>query len=243
MAESGYYEGELPPRMGRLNLLFVTGRLAAGWLEEYLRDFSQKFQFNYEVAALDIDVAAFITCKYVADKLTLSEEQRTRFDYVILPGFAGGDLLKVEEAVGVPALRGPNDLAELDNFLAELCQAQYSGKVAHYYTAEQLREMQSRLTDKNIRIYIDGERIFAFNCEVFAVGGTTEREIRNIFRQLKVDNAPHAFYLGREFYKAATAIQLKIPYRQDRELNYELPLDRDRRLHNAEPELEPIEHR
>jgi Family of unknown function (DUF6513) len=220
MSDGAFYhkEVELPPRMGKLNLIFVTGRLAAGWLEEYLQDFSHRFQFNYEVIALDIDVAAFITCKYVADKLVLSDEQRTRTDYLVLPGFAGGDLAKVEEVVGVQALRGPNDLAGLDSFLAELCHANHTSSPAHYYTEAQLRAMQARITDKNIRIFIDGERIFAFNNEVFAVGGTTERDMRNIFRQLKVDNASHAFYLGREFHKAATAIRLKIPYHQDREL-------------------------
>jgi hypothetical protein len=222
MSDGVFYnqEVELPPRMGKLNLIFVTGRLAAVWLEEYLQDFSRRFQFNYEVIALDIDVAAFITCKFVADKLELTDEQRARTDFLILPGLAGGDLFKVEEVTGVQALRGPNDLAGLAGFLADLSKANYVPSATHYYTEAQLRAMQARITDKNIRIFIDGEHIFAFNCEVFVVGGISERDMRNIFRQLKIDNAAHAFYLGREFYKAATAIRLKIPYHQDRDLDF-----------------------
>jgi dihydropteroate synthase len=85
-----------------------------------------------------------------------------------------------------------------------------------YQDQETLREMQAALTDPNIRIFIDGNQIYAFNADVFAVG----TDIQEIFEQLGIDDASHAFYLGRELTKAQLALHLGKNYRQDQPLRW-----------------------
>jgi 2-amino-4-hydroxy-6-hydroxymethyldihydropteridine diphosphokinase len=212
-------EDEPALELPRPRFLFVTGRLAESWLQNFLAELAPRLGFDYKIATLNIDVAAFITCRFVAEKLLLAPEERYELDLLILPGFAGGEIGAVEQATGLRAVRGPTELTEIEPFLAGLVakQAASNGQ-PHYYTEEQLREMQSHLTDPNIRIYTDGARIFAFNNEIFGSAEPTEKEIRNLFRLLKIENAAHAFYLGREFYKASICIKLGRPYRQDREI-------------------------
>ncbi len=84
------------------------------------------------------------------------------------------------------------------------------------YSEAQLRDMQSQITDRDYRIFTDDQRIHVFNAERF-VSGT---DIAEIFAQLDVDEASHAFYLGRELTKARLALQLGKSYRQEGELDW-----------------------
>ena len=79
-----------------------------------------------------------------------------------------------------------------------------------------LREMQTALTDLNIRIFIDDTNIYAFNADLFVA----DTDIEAIFDQLGIDEAGHAFYLGQELTKARLALQLGKNYRQDQPLNW-----------------------
>lgn len=206
--------------------LFLTGTLAEGWLQDFLGDLGRKLGFEYRIATLNIEVAAFMTCRFVADRLLLSETERQQLNGLILPGFAGGELALVAQASGLQVQRGPTDLLALEPFLAGQVAAhtkqpeitQVEDDLPLYPSEGQLRAMQSRLTDPNIRIYTDGQRVFAFNNAAFGVAAPDERELRSLFRLLKVDNAAHAYYLGREFNKAAISIKLGRPYRQDRDI-------------------------
>ncbi|HET7292158.1 MAG TPA: DUF6513 domain-containing protein [Vicinamibacteria bacterium] len=84
------------------------------------------------------------------------------------------------------------------------------------YSEAQLRDMQARITDPDYRIFTDGSRIHVFNAERF-VSGT---DIGEIFARLDVEEATHAFYLGRELAKARLALQLGKTYRQEGELSF-----------------------
>jgi dihydropteroate synthase len=84
------------------------------------------------------------------------------------------------------------------------------------YSETELRELQRAVTDPNFRIFTDRETITVFNNELF-VRGT---DIQQIFGQLGVDEATHAFYLGRELMKAKLAITLGKTYRQEGALNW-----------------------
>jgi len=79
-----------------------------------------------------------------------------------------------------------------------------------------LAELQAALTDPNFRIFIDDTQIYVFNADLFLTG--TDIEI--IFAQLGVEEAGHAFYLGRELTKAQLALQLGKNYQQDRPLKW-----------------------
>jgi dihydropteroate synthase-like protein len=97
------------------------------------------------------------------------------------------------------------------------------------YTERELRELQSRITDSNFRIFADREMITVLNRDRF-VRGT---DIQEIFAQLDVTEATHAFYLGKELARARLAITLGKTYRQEGSLNwgYLTPPDDPRREH------------
>jgi dihydropteroate synthase len=84
------------------------------------------------------------------------------------------------------------------------------------YSEEELRALQRAVTDPNFRIFADGHTVTVFNNEIF-VRGT---DINELFAQLGVDEATHAFYLGRELMKAKIAITLGKTYRQEGQLQW-----------------------
>jgi len=97
------------------------------------------------------------------------------------------------------------------------------------YTEAELRELQSHVRDGNFRIFTDRETITVFNAQRF-VRGT---EIQEIFDQLGVEEASHAFYLGKELARARLAIALGKSYRQEGQLDwgYLTPPEDPRREH------------
>ena len=84
------------------------------------------------------------------------------------------------------------------------------------YDEAELRRLHSEVRDPNFRIFADRDTITVFNNEIF-VRGT---DIQEIFSQLGVDEATHAFYLGRELMKAKLAMTLGKTYRQEGALNW-----------------------
>jgi hypothetical protein len=93
----------------------------------------------------------------------------------------------------------------------------------------ELRAMHAEVRDSNFRIYTDRDTITVFNADLF-VRGT---DIQEIFAQLGVEEAGHAFYLGKELAKARLAIQLGKSYRQEGSLDwgYLTPADDPRKEH------------
>lgn len=79
------------------------------------------------------------------------------------------------------------------------------------YDEAELQRLHAAVKDPNFRIFADRHTITVFNSEIF-VRGT---DIQEIFSQLGVDEATHAFYLGRELMKARLAITLGKTYRQE----------------------------
>ena len=84
------------------------------------------------------------------------------------------------------------------------------------YDEAELRRLHSEVRDPNFRIFTDRDTITVFNNEIF-IRGT---DIQVIFSQLGVDEATHAFYLGRELMKAKLAITLGKTYRQEGALSW-----------------------
>ena len=91
------------------------------------------------------------------------------------------------------------------------------------------REVQAQVTDPNFRIFTDHDTITVFNHARFVRGS----EIQEIFDQLGVEEASHAFYLGKELAKAKLAITLGKTYRQEGQLDwgYLTPPEDPRREH------------
>jgi dihydropteroate synthase-like protein len=84
------------------------------------------------------------------------------------------------------------------------------------YSESELRELQAQVTDPNLRIFADSDWIYVFNAELFVKG----TDLYEIFDQLGVDEATHAFYLGKELMKATIARALRKNYRQESPLDW-----------------------
>jgi dihydropteroate synthase len=94
------------------------------------------------------------------------------------------------------------------------------------FSQDELRALQAGITDPNFRIFADRDGITVLNHERF-VRGTN---VRDIFAQLGVEEASHAFYLGTELARASLAVALGKTYRQDESLawGYLTPAGEDR---------------
>jgi dihydropteroate synthase len=84
------------------------------------------------------------------------------------------------------------------------------------YDEAELRRLHAAVKDSNFRIFTDRSTITVFNDAIF-VRGT---DIQEIFAQLGVDEATHAFYLGRELARAQLAVTLGKTYRQEGALRW-----------------------
>ena len=84
------------------------------------------------------------------------------------------------------------------------------------YSEAELRQLQAAITDPNFRIFADRDAITVLNNERF-VRGT---DIQAIFAELDVDEAAHAFYLGKELARASLARTLGKTYRQEGALSW-----------------------
>jgi dihydropteroate synthase-like protein len=84
------------------------------------------------------------------------------------------------------------------------------------YAEAELRELHAQVTDPNFRIFADADWIYVFNAERFVKG----TDFNEIFDRLGVDEATHAFYLGKELMKATIARALRKNYRQESPLDW-----------------------
>jgi dihydropteroate synthase-like protein len=84
------------------------------------------------------------------------------------------------------------------------------------YAEAELRELHEQVTDPNYRIFVDADWIYVFNADRFVKG----TDFNEIFDQLGVDEATHAFYLGKELMKATIARALQKNYRQESPLDW-----------------------
>jgi dihydropteroate synthase len=101
--------------------------------------------------------------------------------------------------------------------------------VVYTFTEDELRTLQAEIKDPNFRIYADRDGITVLNNERF-VRGT---DIHDIFARLEVDEATHAFYLGKELARASLAVALGKTYRQEGSLwwGYLTPPDETKPAH------------
>jgi dihydropteroate synthase-like protein len=84
------------------------------------------------------------------------------------------------------------------------------------FREEELRAMQAKVRDHNLRIFTNREFIYVFNNRIFV----KDTDALAIFRLLPVKDAAHAFYLGRELQKAALAVKLGKKYVQEEDLRW-----------------------
>jgi dihydropteroate synthase len=93
------------------HLLFLTGKLAEKRLHKVLESM-QPNDFSYEVRNIGVSVAALMTVQMLIRRLNNIEG----VDKVILPGLCRGDIEQLITHVGIPVVRGPDDLKDLPQF-------------------------------------------------------------------------------------------------------------------------------
>lgn len=95
-------------------LLFLTGRLAEARLKSTVRDAGLQPD-SYAVSNLGIKVAALMTEAIIRNRL----KGPLMADCVIVPGRARMNLDSLSDHFGVPFVRGPDELADLPQFLGK----------------------------------------------------------------------------------------------------------------------------
>ncbi len=84
---------------------------------------------------------------------------------------------------------------------------------------EALRELASRVKDRNFRLFAERGRLVAINDKMFLEGADPFELFERMQQREQID-ASHAFYLGYEMAKAVTALTLGKNYVQDQALRW-----------------------
>ncbi len=101
-------------------LLFLTGKLAEPSLHKVLNEMGD-LPFDYRVHQLGLSVAALMTDKMIARRL--KPETIGDSDQIIVPGRCRGDLEALSEQLGVPVIRGPEEVKDLPLFFGRAKKA------------------------------------------------------------------------------------------------------------------------
>jgi dihydropteroate synthase-like protein len=104
-----------------MRILFVTGKLAEPALRRVLADMAAPF--DYDVAPLNITVAALMTTPWIADRLHAAAGA----DVVMIPGLCEGDAAVVSDRLGVTVEKGPRDLREIPEHFGRAAAARDYG--------------------------------------------------------------------------------------------------------------------
>ena len=106
-------------------VLFVTGRLAEPALRRVLAEMAPPFA--YDVAVLNITVAALMTTAWIARNLALPEPVPDGTGLVLIPGLCEGDPQVIDEKLGVRVEKGPKDLREIPRHFGRAAAARDYG--------------------------------------------------------------------------------------------------------------------
>jgi dihydropteroate synthase-like protein len=145
-----------------MRVLFVTGKLAEPGLRRVLADMAPPFQ--YDVAALNITVAALMTTSWIASHLQIANGA----DVVMIPGLCEGDEAVIGDKLGVAVERGPKDLREIPEHFGRAAAAHDYGA----WDIEILAEINNapKLTREQVRR--QAEYLRASGADVIDVGCT-----------------------------------------------------------------------
>ena len=94
-------------------ILFLTGKLAEPSVTKVLQEM-QPVPFEYRIHQLGLSVAALMTDKMIARRLTT--EIIADSDQIIVPGRCRGDLDELSRELGIPVVRGPEEIKDLPIF-------------------------------------------------------------------------------------------------------------------------------
>jgi adenylate kinase family enzyme len=94
------------------NVLMITGKLAEQGLRRVMAAIAPD-DFTYEIRALDIQVAAWLT----TDQVIQDAGDVSGFDLMIIPGKVQGNEEDIQRELSIEVVRGPDCYSELPEFL------------------------------------------------------------------------------------------------------------------------------
>jgi dihydropteroate synthase-like protein len=104
-----------------MKILFITGKLAERALKETLA--GMQAEFEHEVAALKISVAALMTTPFILHAL-----RSPACDLLMIPGLCRVNTQELEQSLGVKVEKGPKDLRDIPYYFgAEKKREGYGG--------------------------------------------------------------------------------------------------------------------
>lgn len=176
--------------MSREHYLFVTGRLAEPSLREVVEGLAPAAGFDFSIAVMPITVAALLTPKWTARRLSVPEGV-TR---VMVPGYCEGDLTVLEQVARVPVERGPRDLRQLPEFFGRKSPTSDYGEFAIEILAEinlAPRLSLAELVAQAKRLEADGADVIDVGCEpgsTWSGVGDAVRALRDEGLRVSIDS-------------------------------------------------------
>ncbi|RLG74400.1 MAG: dihydropteroate synthase-like protein [Thermoprotei archaeon] len=139
---------------GRKKVLLITSRLAHPVVKEVVDKAIREGRINYdaEVLALPIDVAALMTTDYIADYLRRLNISSRDYDVIVVPGLARGSCRIIEDVVGIKAVKGTiyaSDIPALLTFdLSKLSSDEAADRVVKEYLRSSAAELLARIENE-----------------------------------------------------------------------------------------------
>ncbi len=128
-----------------MRLLLLTGRLAYERVAEEARRIEAELGHEADVWALDVDVAALMSTRWLRKALEPVREALGDYDVVILPGYTSGPALELEEEFGIRFVKGTKHICDLSEALRRIGLEGLSGDVPADVLLERAPDVEERL--------------------------------------------------------------------------------------------------
>lgn len=144
-----------------MRYLFVTGKLAEPALRKVLGQLAPQVGFDYEVAVLNISVAALMTPEWIARHLEVPDA----VDRIMIPGWCGPDVRPIQEKTHLPVEIGPKDLLDLPGYFGQRRQVDLQ-----HYRIEILAEINYAPRLDRQTLLAEAKRLRAEGADVIDLG-------------------------------------------------------------------------
>jgi hypothetical protein len=146
-----------------MRYLFVTGKLAEPALRQVLAQLAPKVGFEYEIAVLNISVAALMTPDWIARHLEVPDA----VDRIMIPGWCGEDARPIQEKTHLPVEIGPKDLLDLPVYFGQRRQVdlqEYRIEILAEINYASRLDRQSLLAEAR-RLHAEGADVIDLGCD------------------------------------------------------------------------------
>jgi dihydropteroate synthase-like protein len=146
-----------------MRYLFVTGKLAEPALRQVLAQLAPKVGFEYEIAVLNISVAALMTPDWIARHLEVPDA----VDRIMIPGWCGEDARPIQEKTHLPVEIGPKDLLDLPGYFGQRRQVdlqEYRIEILAEINYASRLDRQSLLAEAR-RLHAEGADVIDLGCD------------------------------------------------------------------------------